>query len=391
MIARLSSNWLRRVPLLLILAISVASGDQLPPAELPIAALPLAGQPFSVDVATLPRLRLPAFNPSKLPVQRNDKGPQQIGVARALPESDLRRLDGHNPEWHRLDDGRHLLGLVIESSGAIALRIGLRIQRLPPEATLRFGSDDPGAATPIDVVAGDVLRMLGINYAAAPQDPTANIYWSPVVAGEQIAVELELPAGVEPNEVDIEVAQLSHLYAAWLPHGDRLLKRDLGLAGSCHNDVKCSSVDIQALGESTAKITFQDGGSSFVCTGSLLNDQDPSGGFHFLTANHCIPNQLAASTIEFHWLFRASACSSAIRDPGYVRQTGGALLLSTLGGDFDTTLLRLNQVLNPQGPVACHQFTHRDLQARQHGLQLCRTEQPLFIPQDHRSTGKPGG
>ncbi len=335
-----------RILLLLICAVSVSYGDQLPPADLQMTesqAVRLVGQPFAVAVDTLPRLRLPAFDPNKLLVQENHKGPQQIGMARVLPESDLRQLDGGNPEWRRLDDGRHLLGLVIESPRALALRIGLRVERLPPEATLRFGNDRPNAPTPIDVSARDVLRVLGINNAAAPQDPAANIYWSPAIEGEQIVLELELPAGVQPSEVNIEVAQLSHFYAAWLPQGDRLLKRDLGLAGSCHNDVKCSSADLQALGESTAKIAFQDGGASFVCSGSLLNDQDPSSGFHFLTANHCIPHQLAASTIEFHWLFRASACSSAIRDPDYARQTGGALLLSTLGGDFDTTLLRLNQ------------------------------------------------
>lgn len=347
-------NRLGPILLLLIVVVAISHADQLPPADLPITGLqPLrsAAGFFSADIDTLPRLQLPELNTAKLPAPKNDKGPRQIGIVRTLPESDLRRFDANNSDWLRSDDGRHLLGLIIESPRALALRLGLRVERLPPGAVLRFGSVGPDAPAPMIVVARDVLELLGINHAAAPQDPTANIYWSPLIEGERIAFELELPAGVEPSAVEVELLQLSHFYSAWLPQGDRLAKLDLGLAGSCHNDVMCSSADLQQLGESTAKITFQEGGASFVCSGNLLNDQDPSAGFHFLTANHCVQDQLVASTIEFQWLLRSSACSSATRDPGHVRQTGGALMLSTLGGNFDTTLLRLNQA-PPEGVSA---------------------------------------
>jgi hypothetical protein len=105
----------------------------------------------------------------------------------------------------------------------------------------------------------------------------------------------------------------------------------------------CATADRRELATSTAKIIFQDDGGSIICSGSLINDRDPTQGHHFVTANHCINDQLAASSIELDWLFRSSACNSAIRDPGYTRQTGGAILLSTLQGNYDTTLLRLNR------------------------------------------------
>ena len=78
---------------------------------------------------------------------------------------------------------------------------------------MRFGTAGVDAPTPITVLAGEILQILGNNYAASPDDPGAGLYWSPLVEGDYIHVELELPKGVEPEEVGIELAELSHLYA----------------------------------------------------------------------------------------------------------------------------------------------------------------------------------
>jgi hypothetical protein len=346
-VTRRQVNSIRTIPLIVILlsTVALARGDTLPPgkvADVDSPAQKSAGAPFSIKGDVVATLHLPPLEFAKIPVKLGNEGPQQIGIARKLPQTELRQLDGDNRHWHRLADGRSVLTLAIESPPARALRIGLRVERLPAHAILRFGAAGGDVPEPITVLAGEILQTLGLNYAVAPNDPEAGLYWSPLFESDYIRVELELPKGVEPSEVDIKLAELSHFYAFFDTQDSQLLKLDLGLAGDCNNDVMCATADRRELARSTARIIFQDGVTSFLCSGSLVNDRDPTQGHHFVTANHCINDQLAASSIEFHWLFRSSACDSTTRDPGYTRQTGGAILLSTLFGSYDTTLLRLN-------------------------------------------------
>ena len=341
-------NPIRLIPLVVILlfTVAIARGDTLPPgkvADVDSLAQKSVVAPFSIKGDVAATLHLPPLEFAEIPVELGNEGPQQIGIARKLPQTELRQLDGDNGHWHRLADGRSVLTLAIESPRARALRVGLRVERLPAHAIFRFGAAEVDIPAPITVLAGEILQTLGLNYAASPDDPAASLYWSPLFESDYIRVELELPKGVEPSEVDIELAELSHFYAFFGTQESALPKLDRGLAGDCNNDVMCATADRRELATSTARIIFQDGATSFMCSGSLLNDRDPTQGHHFVTANHCINDQLAASSIEFHWLFRSSACDSAVRDPGYTRQIGGAILLSTLYGNYDTTLLRLNR------------------------------------------------
>ncbi len=341
-------NLIHPIPLIAILLFTaaLARADTLPPGKVADAdslAQKSVGAPFSIKGDVFATLRLPPLDFAKVPVELGNEGPRQIGIARKLPQTELRQLDGDNEHWHRMADGRSVLTLAIESPRALALRVGLRVDRVPAYAILRFGAAGVDAPAPITVPAGEILRTLGLNYAASPDDPAASLYWSPLIESDSIRVELELPKGAEPAEVGIELAELSHLYALFGTRDSQMSKLDLGLAGDCNNDIMCATADRRDFATSTAKIIFQDGVTSFICSGSLVNDRDPTQGHHFITANHCVNDQLAASSIEFHWLFRSSACDSAIRDPGYTLQTGGAILLSTLYGNYDTTLLRLNR------------------------------------------------
>jgi hypothetical protein len=46
----------------------------------------------------------------------------------------------------------------------------------------------------------------------------------------------------------------------------------------------------------------QEDGTSAACTGTLLNDGDPTTHIpYFLTAHHCVPDQVRASSIETYW------------------------------------------------------------------------------------------
>jgi hypothetical protein len=132
------------------------------------------------------------------------------------------------------------------------------------------------------------------------------------------------------------------------------LKRnqDIGSSGSCNIDVACISncSDLLLASASVAQIVFTQSGRTFLCTGSLLNSQDASGVPqqipYFTTANHCVGNAAAASTINFYWFFQAATCDSKAI-PNFVVTAGGATLLYT-SYDVDFTFVRMNNN-PPQG------------------------------------------
>ena len=109
--------------------------------------------------------------------------------------------------------------------------------------------------------------------------------------------------------------------------------RPKALEFSCHIDIACApNADARADGRAVARMLFTDDGT-FVCTGSLLNDQVSSFTPLFATANHCIHTAAAAASLETLWLFFPTACGN-FTQPG-VRITGGAtLLLAHFDTDF---------------------------------------------------------
>ncbi len=300
--------------------------------------------PAQVDVSgLLPTLRLPALTRARLAEESASGGARQIGIGRPVPKSELQDFGVDNPAWQVLGDGRQLLRLAVESPGALALRLGLRIQRLPEAARLRFGGEAAADLQPPAVSGAEVLGVIALNRRSAPRDPYAEVYWSPVVGGERLVFELELPLGSDASEVGLEIAEVSHIYSGSLSERGLYLPRAVGDAGACNNDISCYSADRVAFGSATARMVYTEGGSTFLCSGTLLNDRNPGADFYFLTANHCMSSQPVASTLNTYWNFRSASCNSATAYSGTSTLNGGATLIRTLGNNYDSTLLRLNQ------------------------------------------------
>lgn len=102
---------------------------------------------------------------------------------------------------------------------------------------------------------------------------------------------------------------------------------------------------LAAASNAVAQISFVEGGSGYICTGSLIN---PSGSVrtpYFLTANHCFDTQASASSLEAHFRFRTTACDTSCALESVV-ETSGSTLLATgaLPTRGDYTLVRLNSV-----------------------------------------------
>jgi hypothetical protein len=173
-------------------------------------------------------------------------------------------------------------------------------------------------------------------------------------------VELALPADVAPGDATLQLPVISHLLAnpgSSKAADDPYYLLMIGSAGSCEVDVACNSNASPALlkaQSSAARLVLTTQGSSFLCSGTLVNDSINSNNPYVYMANHCIddldaPNDAlaasvqateAASSANSYWFFHAASCSS-LNTPNYVLLTGGAKLMAR-SVDYDWALLKLN-------------------------------------------------
>lgn len=258
------------------------------------------------------------------------KGVTRIGVFQDLPEV-ARAGDGggKSGSWRQLGDGSSVWSLSITSPSARGQRVHFSDVILPVGASLVLYS----AADPSEVydLAGDGL--------ATPKD-----YWTPTCFGETVVVECFVPTGGAVSGVSLAVDRVVHIYRELdaLPFAKG--------AGTCNLDVTCypewSTVARGVGGIGTIGAT-----GAVWCTGTLIVDTDPSTQIpYFLTAHHCVRDQVRASTIEVYWLYQTSVCNGS--PPSLLtvpRTTGGATMLATaggrgdIGGGNDFSLLRLRQ------------------------------------------------
>ena len=215
------------------------------------------------------------------------------------------------------------------------MRVGVRVHQLPDTAILRFFA--PGSPRTPETTGAMVNASVRQNRAAGATSETAETYWSPLIQGEALTLEIELPAGVDPRTVRIALPRLSHLF--------RLPFAEPGPAASaattCHQDPPCEPAWDQPS-RATALLPHTDAsGATGVCTATLLNDAAPSTYIPFLlTAQHCLSEQTRASSIEAVWFHRADNCGGPSRMLQSV--SGGADLLYA-AKSTDTSLLRLRQ------------------------------------------------
>jgi len=252
----------------------------------------------------------------------------QIGVERSLRE-ESHQNSSPALEWRTLADGAHVARLTVHSPGAAALRVGLSTHQLPAGAELRFFSESQSRSVVPAVSPAEVDRV------------GAELYWTPVTEGETQLVEIYLPAMVNPALVHLVVDRVSHMLAS--PYGP-LDGLKIGESDPCEIDANCVTNPSAAYTNSknsVARMSFQVGGSPFVCTGTLLNDT-VSGTFipYFFSANHCISTQAAASTLTTFWFEESTSCGSGVASPR-TQVSGGAALLYN-NANTDILLLRLN-------------------------------------------------
>lgn len=278
--------------------------------------------------------------------------PTQLGFGREIAALATRALTSERTSWQATPSGSIQTAFRIEAPKAPGFRLGVLIDRLPRSAILRFyGTNDAG---PLTIGGAEIMDSIQRNVDAGDASEAARMFWSPYFEADAVTLEIELPAGVSADEVEISVPRLSQFFGRAMSEPATAYSASL----SCQIDVKCNS-DWNTESNATAMFIATDGmGGSIQCSGTLLNTTSPAYIPYFLSANHCVPNQTWASNVEFWWFFRASMCGSSVRDNQLARSFGGAALLYATP-DTDTSFMRLNQT--PPGGVSYAGWSAREV------------------------------
>lgn len=293
---------------------------------------------------------------AKRATSRQNGQPLQIGFARDLSPSDA-TLNWNALQWEALPDGGMATRISIRSEGAEALRAAFmpvlnpnnrtadrvelsqladNVDLALAQVTLRFGGS--GAPGEVFTLGGADLEMNGLT-------------WSPVVTGDTLTVEIQLARGVPTDAFTLHVPQISHLDIH--PAATRQkIRAKIGESDSCNNDILCRASPPSGFintANAVARMVFTKGGSSYLCTGTLLNNSNSPRKAMFYTANHCISTSGVANTLQTYWFYQASTCNGSTVNPGYRTLTGGSWLRYT-NATRDVSLLELKSA-PPAGAI----------------------------------------
>lgn len=316
------------VPGLLSIGSAVKPRASNPSSVAPVAPFgPTFVSPTYQYQVNLPPLSAAQLDDLQKPDATPEKGRYQISVGRVFDPSMVVDSTTAPAAWTLLPSGWRVLLIDVGSEGALGLRVHLESLRLPDGA--RVVVYDPANPAP-EATAINAQSLQGESEV-----------WTESIFSSRVVVECQVPPGVNPATVSFRASELSHFFRSLFPE-----PRSGGpkAAGACENDVTCFPA---WAGEATgvARILFISGGSGFLCTGCLLNTSPATYIDYFLTANHCVGDQAAASTLEAWWYYQTSVCDGTPPSLGSVpHTTGGADLLATqtraAGNDFAFLRLR---------------------------------------------------
>lgn len=274
-------------------------------------------------------LGLPALGSEAKRAIESTLAPNQIGVSRKTDVGAQSRIDQRSVRWESAAEG-FATHIRIVSPGAAGLRAGMRFDAMPEELEIGVAEKSAdGAPAVVARTTGRELRKLA--RGALPIE-----HWTASTRGEEQVIELWSPRRPGAADLRFTLFDVSHLVQ---PATDPV--RAKALEFSCHVDISCiSDPNVRTDGRAVARMVFVQGGGTYACTGSLLNDRASSFTPLFATANHCISTASAAATLETWWFYYPLSCGGAPQAP--TRLSGGAMLLLA---DFNTdfALLRLAQ------------------------------------------------
>ncbi len=263
--------------------------------------------------------------------------PLQLGVHRNVPVEWARRINPAELEWDSLPDDSQVATFSVRSPGARAIRLAIQFHGLPAGAEIRYYSPDSP-----ETFFGPFDRKLTMSDPGRVRG--SQPFWSPLVAGEVIEVEIFVPDKESTGEVWISLEEVAHVLRSPFDAG---FYKDTGDSGGCNKDLACSK-KWERAGDSVALVIFERSSGVFACTGQLLTDTDPETlKWNFLTARHCINKKKVARSAIFLWFYQRAKCRSA--PPSSIIQTAGGAKLKFKSpkvgtkNSTDHSLLRLRR------------------------------------------------
>ena len=139
--------------------------------------------------------------------RRGNPEPLKVGFNREIPATDAKLLDPAALIWSSAEGGR-VTAVSVTSPGAVALRLAVAFTRLPAGAEVRFFGLDASRQV-FGPITMQQIRALTI--PARPGEP--GVFWSPVVSGETVGMEIYVPNPAGAAEVAFTIPRLSHQYA----------------------------------------------------------------------------------------------------------------------------------------------------------------------------------
>jgi hypothetical protein len=288
----------------------------------------------ALESETVRFTELPADRLEKVKEANSERGkgqqakPLQIGVNRFFSiEAENKTQPTLN--WQKVDGGS-VAYLTVTSPDAAALRVGLKIERMPASVELRFAGSNEA-----DNIAGVVSGQEALSLRS-----DNNTYWTPMTDGDTQTIEIFVPQNVATDALEFNVEAVSHVFVSASSGFD--IGDVMKASGSCNINVACKYGELgepfQRAVKAVARMTFSEGGNSYLCTGTLLNNSKVDFIPYFWSAAHCISSQTVANTLNTYWFEEASSCGGS--SASYTRLSGGARLLHA-NGAADTLLLQL--------------------------------------------------
>ena len=263
-------------------------------------------RPKAITLAAMPAQKLEA----KALVPKIGQ-PVQFSVPRNVADTDTVAKTASRMQWATSAQGSNIGSIRIKLTDAKGVFIGVLVEQLPSEAMLRFHGDK--SSTAFHISAAEILSRIQTNINAGDKSDFGRTFWAPPLDSDDVTMEIELPAGVATDAVQILILLISHVFitcAELAINAKPLAKTG---AGTCNVDATCYP-EYDNESRSVARISFLvSPGSAAGCTGTLLNNTFSDGTPYFLTANHCINTQTEAlSLYKVDWLFRSAACDSSV-------------------------------------------------------------------------------
>lgn len=265
-------------------------------------------------------------------LQWNAEGrlPAKNGFSRSLGETMAVSFGGVEAK-----SGLHGRGAVAATANGTTWGASFRVENAK---RIRLRLDD------VDLPAGTTLWVYGTTGDARAFDTSlvdaGQSLWTPSVDGDTLHLEVEVPAGTSASFNVREVLELLHSRSAKLPvDNDDEPTCLIDQAVACVGAGEFSA--LTAAKGAVGQMEFTVGNTPYVCSGTLITDQQQSVTPYFLTANHCISTQASASSLETYFDFQFKGCQWGEYD--YLPPVSGATLLTT-SATTDVTLLRLPSI-----------------------------------------------